>query len=50
VIWTLRKVFFGGFFADWLGLLRWLTQHFLWDHLLELEERYPLWYTYCMSA
>jgi hypothetical protein len=50
VIRTLLKVFFGDFFADWLGLLRWLTQHFFWDCLLELEERYPLRYTYCMSA
>jgi hypothetical protein len=50
VIWTLRQVLSDVSSAGWfLWLLR-LVLDFLRDHLLELEERYPLWNTYCMSA
>jgi hypothetical protein len=50
VIWALREVFNGVSFAAGLCLLLWLIQYFLGDRLLELEESYPLRYTYCMSA
>jgi hypothetical protein len=50
VVRTLRQIFYGNFSADRLLWLLWLVLDFLRDHLLELEERYPLWNTYCMSA
>jgi hypothetical protein len=51
VVWALRKVVCGHSFACWiLGLLLLLILDFLWNHRLELEESYPLRYTYCMNA
>jgi hypothetical protein len=49
VVRALRQVFCGNFSARLLWLLR-LVLNFLRNHLLELEERYPLRSTYCMSA
>jgi hypothetical protein len=50
VVRALGQISCRSFVAGWfLGLLR-LVLDFLRDHLLELEERYPLRNTYCMSA
>jgi hypothetical protein len=50
VIRTLEQIYCRNFVAGWFLWLLWLLLDFLRDHLLELEESYPLWNTYCMSA
>jgi hypothetical protein len=47
---ALGQVFSGVSSADWFRWLLRLVLDFLQNHLLELEERYPLQNTYCMSA
>jgi hypothetical protein len=50
VVRALRQIFCRNFSADRLLWLLRLVLDFLRDHLLELEEHYPLRNTYCMSA
>jgi hypothetical protein len=50
VVRTLGQISCTSFVAGWFLWLFRLVLDFLRDHLLELEERYPLRNTYCMSA
>jgi hypothetical protein len=50
VVGTLRQLFNGAFFTDWLFGLPRLLLILLWKCFLEFQECHPLRSTYCMNA